>query len=261
MYLTPTDYQQFKFSDYIFLINSYWRINKITGYSLREQTATVELVKIIEGLPSGFLEDCDLLFDQVEANTGEIKFTDGEGTPQNATEACCTSYGINRNIQTLFRDLGGGNVICFSPDLKRGSADQADPMPIVPPVNAEFQGTWDDVTTNYTDWVTLEGQDTTKIPPSNQYFQLAANKTYQVNIIISADDGSFSSIEFEFVSFILFVNSNVQNILLSPISISGLPITLANITVEVDQDDGIRVALDALSGSGNWGVALTSLQI
>lgn len=78
----------FRFSDKIWIQDSYWRILEISDYKVGLQESTkVKLLKYLEAV-----EDCSVTPMGVMGN-GEVEFQDYVGDPAPATQDCCTRYG------------------------------------------------------------------------------------------------------------------------------------------------------------------------
>ena len=89
-YLEPTDIHNLKFNSKIFVKDTYYRINKISNYTIGERNLTkVELIKIVSA--SRPFEDCDLVVDTLNQD-GTVSFVDSEGNPVNVTRKCCEKY-------------------------------------------------------------------------------------------------------------------------------------------------------------------------
>jgi hypothetical protein len=79
----------FKFSDKIWIQDSYWRILEINDYKVGKYESTqVKLLKYLENQ-----EDCNGVPSEQTAN-GEILFIDSNGDPIESNESCCTRYGF-----------------------------------------------------------------------------------------------------------------------------------------------------------------------
>jgi len=83
------DIVSFKFSDKIWIQDSYWRILEVNDYKVGMYESTqVKLLKFLEDA-----EDCNGVPTDMSAN-GEIIFTDYNGDPIASNESCCTRYGF-----------------------------------------------------------------------------------------------------------------------------------------------------------------------
>jgi hypothetical protein len=83
------DIVSFKFSDKIWIQDSYWRILEVNDYKVGMYESTqVKLFKFLEDF-----EDCNGVPDDMTAN-GEILFIDYNGDPIASNESCCTRYGF-----------------------------------------------------------------------------------------------------------------------------------------------------------------------
>ena len=120
--LELSDILTFKYSDRIFIKDSYWRIIEISDYKVGLNESTkVKLIKLVEPAP-----DCELIPTTVVINedmTQSIEFTDFEGDPQPATAACCIRYGytweptLNQCLAygtPIVTDPGGGGSSAFA---------------------------------------------------------------------------------------------------------------------------------------------------
>ena len=82
------DVLTFKFSDKIWIEDSYWRILEITDYKIGGYESTkVKLIKFLENT-----EDCSGTPVSVSPN-GEVNFEDANGDPISSTQDCCQRYG------------------------------------------------------------------------------------------------------------------------------------------------------------------------
>jgi hypothetical protein len=82
------DVLTFKFSDKIWIEDSYWRILEITDYKIGGYESTkVKLIKFLENT-----EDCSGTPVSVSVN-GEVNFEDANGDPISSTQDCCQRYG------------------------------------------------------------------------------------------------------------------------------------------------------------------------
>jgi hypothetical protein len=84
------DILTFKFSDKVWIQDSYWRILEITDYKVGNYESTkVKLLKIVEES-----EDCASTPASVKVN-GEVNFIDANGDPVAPTQDCCQRYGYD----------------------------------------------------------------------------------------------------------------------------------------------------------------------
>jgi len=84
------DILTFKFSDKVWIQDSYWRILEITDYKVGNYESTkVKLLKIVEES-----EDCSGTPVSISVN-GEVNFEDANGDPIEATQDCCLRYGYD----------------------------------------------------------------------------------------------------------------------------------------------------------------------
>jgi hypothetical protein len=87
--LNLKDIVSFKFSDKIWIQDSYWRILEVNDYKVGMYESTqVKLLKFLEDS-----EDCNGVPTDMLPN-GEIIFTDYNGDPIASNENCCTRYGF-----------------------------------------------------------------------------------------------------------------------------------------------------------------------
>jgi hypothetical protein len=83
------DIVSFKFSDKIWIQDSYWRILEVNDYKVGMYESTqVKLLKFLESQ-----EDCNGVPSEQTVN-GEILFIDYNGDPIESNESCCTRYGF-----------------------------------------------------------------------------------------------------------------------------------------------------------------------
>jgi hypothetical protein len=84
------DILTFKFSDKVWIQDSYWRILEINDYKVGNYESTkVKLLKIVEET-----EDCSGTPVSVSVN-GEVNFEDANGDPIASTQDCCSRYSYN----------------------------------------------------------------------------------------------------------------------------------------------------------------------
>ena len=89
--LTAQDIADFKYNDNIFVKDSYWRVNKISGYAMGvNNTTKVELIKFID---TEVTENCNLTISQVNLD-GTTTWVDESGSPQAVTKNCCEGVGL-----------------------------------------------------------------------------------------------------------------------------------------------------------------------
>lgn len=82
------DILTFKFSDKVWIQDSYWRILEITDYKVGGYDSTkVKLIKFLEDV-----EDCSGTPVSITVN-GEVNFEDASGNPIASTQDCCQRYG------------------------------------------------------------------------------------------------------------------------------------------------------------------------
>jgi hypothetical protein len=90
--LDLSDILTFKYSDRVFIKDTYWRILEISDYKIGLYESTkVKLMKLVNPAP-----DCELVPTTVATTGGGvqvIEFTDYAGDPQPATSTCCVRYG------------------------------------------------------------------------------------------------------------------------------------------------------------------------
>lgn len=89
-YLTPQDVQDLRFSDKIWLQDSYWRVLGVTNYVVSgNQPCKLNLLKVLD---KGDW-DCDLIPDTYNTD-GTVDFVSAvDGTAQIASQACCERFG------------------------------------------------------------------------------------------------------------------------------------------------------------------------
>jgi hypothetical protein len=118
--LSLTDILNFKFSDSIFVKDSYWRILEIVDYEVGTKGSTkVILIKRVN-IPV----DCAVTPSSVAAN-GVVSFVDANNDPAAGTKTCCRRYGyfwlassslcvsvpqapVNRQQQGILRGIAQG---------------------------------------------------------------------------------------------------------------------------------------------------------
>ena len=90
--LTLNDIFTFQFSDKIWIVDSWWRILEINGYTVGEQEMTsVKLIRLLD-----VENDCDLI--PVSANLDQtLNWETLNGDPAAINEECCTRFGYNWN--------------------------------------------------------------------------------------------------------------------------------------------------------------------
>lgn len=90
-YLTTEDIAEFKYSDKIFIKDSYWHINKISSYAMGVDNSTkVELIKVLD---SPNFENCSLTVTSYNLN-GTTNWIDDTGASTPPTAACCEAEGL-----------------------------------------------------------------------------------------------------------------------------------------------------------------------
>ena len=127
--ITSSDIFKFKFNDKIWVKDSYWRINKINGWTITDsKTVQVELLKLPD-----VKVDCEWLPDS-SANNGIITMINSAGVTGVGTEQCCITAGYNWNYYTplsayrcmYFANIGGGlggNIVSTTNGLDFTYAD------------------------------------------------------------------------------------------------------------------------------------------
>ncbi len=86
--LELSDILNFKFSDRIWVVNSWWRILEINDYKVGSAEVTqVKLLKLIDAVPESTETP-----DNVDDN-GVVQFVDGNGDPIASTEESCVRFG------------------------------------------------------------------------------------------------------------------------------------------------------------------------
>jgi hypothetical protein len=90
--LTLNDIFTFQFSDKIWIVDSWWRILEINGYTVGEQEMTsVKLIRLLD-----IDNDCDLI--PVSANLDQtLNWETPNGDPAAINEDCCNRFGYNWN--------------------------------------------------------------------------------------------------------------------------------------------------------------------
>ena len=91
--LSPTDFLNAKFSDIIFIRDSYWRLIEINSFAVGlRQSVQCKLMKIVD-VPSA----CE--FTPVSSTlSGQILFSDGVDDDLDGNQTCCQLYGYSWNI-------------------------------------------------------------------------------------------------------------------------------------------------------------------
>lgn len=107
MVLNVNDIVNFRFSDRIWIVDSWWRLVKISNYEVgEEKSVACEFLKLIDSQP-----DCSGTPHQI-TTAGIVEFIDGEGNIGFGTEDCCNRYGYNwsgeNNRCYAFGDSTGG---------------------------------------------------------------------------------------------------------------------------------------------------------
>lgn len=92
--LTLNDIFTFQFSDKIWIVDSWWRVLDIEGYTVGEQDVTkVKLIRILD-----IDNDCDLK--PVSSNLNQtMNWETPNGDPATPTETCCLRYGYFWNSE------------------------------------------------------------------------------------------------------------------------------------------------------------------
>lgn len=95
MNLNINDIISFRFSDKIWIIDSWWRLLSISNYEIgQNESVQCEFIKLIDSQV-----DCD--FTPTSITTGGIvQFTGLDGEPSFGNEDCCLRYGYNWNPST-----------------------------------------------------------------------------------------------------------------------------------------------------------------
>ena len=89
--LSPEDIATMKYNDKIFIKDSYWRINKISGYAMGTNTSTkVELIKVIDISVSDY---CNQTISSYNLD-GTTNWVDASGGSVTVTEECCLAEGL-----------------------------------------------------------------------------------------------------------------------------------------------------------------------
>jgi len=112
-----SDVFDFKYSDIIFIQDSYWRILEISDYQIGATESTkVVLMKIVNVKPL-----CVNKPDAYINVDGSVPFLDPDGNPTLPTEVCCGAYGytwLDGKCYAVIRDGGGGKPKTASTDVK-----------------------------------------------------------------------------------------------------------------------------------------------
>lgn len=95
-YLDPEDVANFKYNDKIFVLDNFYRINKISNYALGKNiSTTVELIKIID---SNLFDTNEILGCNLSWSTSNINGTTGwineVGAPVTPTQECCEAQNL-----------------------------------------------------------------------------------------------------------------------------------------------------------------------
>ena len=97
--LSPEDIATMKYNDKIFIRDSYWRINKISGYAMGTNTSTkVELIKVIDISVSDY---CDQTISSYNLD-GTTNWVDVSGGSVTVTEECCLAEGLTYSKDGCF---------------------------------------------------------------------------------------------------------------------------------------------------------------
>jgi len=111
--LTASDINQFRWSDKIFIRDTYYRIQSISGYTANDEATTkCELVKILE--PG---RDCDYTVESINSTTNIVLFQDVDGVSTYGNRRCCEYYGYqwindrcyNQGVSTDHEGGAGGS--------------------------------------------------------------------------------------------------------------------------------------------------------
>lgn len=112
--LTLADIYNFRFSDKIYIIDSWWRVLSIDDYVVGEQNMTkLKLIRLLD-LPN----NCDLTPVSVGI-AGDINWLDADGNEVEASEDCCKRYGYywNENGEKAYcqvrKNTGANTSVTF----------------------------------------------------------------------------------------------------------------------------------------------------
>jgi len=101
--LDAVDIQSFKFSDKVFIRDSYWRIEKIDGYKANEGSTKVKLIKILDSSV-----DCEYTPIGTNSTDLSIIFEDSAGATSVGNQTCCELYGYTWDGSACFNSVNPG---------------------------------------------------------------------------------------------------------------------------------------------------------
>jgi C1q domain len=117
MKLNINDVVSFRFSDRIFILDSWWRLLKMSNFEIgQEDSVACEFIKLIDSQL-----DCEYTPSSITTG-GIVQFTDGAGGTSFGSEDCCNRYGYNWNpSNSKCYAFGGG---AGRPDRPSGVATE-----------------------------------------------------------------------------------------------------------------------------------------
>lgn len=86
--LDAVDIHTFKFSDKIWIKDSYWRVEKIHGYKTKDGSTKVTLIKILNSSV-----ECDYTPVSTDGTDNSVVFEDSAGSTSAGNQTCCDLYG------------------------------------------------------------------------------------------------------------------------------------------------------------------------
>lgn len=87
--LTAADVNQFLWSDKVWIIDAYYRVHSINGFTANDEATTqCVLIKLLE--PE---RDCTFIPQNVNVATNAVTFLDANGNTSNGNKFCCEYYG------------------------------------------------------------------------------------------------------------------------------------------------------------------------
>jgi hypothetical protein len=101
--LDAVDINQFKFSDRIFIKDSYWRVEDIQGYKTGEGSTKVKLIKILNSTAT-----CEYTPTSINSEDLTVTFEDGAGTESGGNKTCCELYGYTWSNGACYGLVGPG---------------------------------------------------------------------------------------------------------------------------------------------------------
>lgn len=122
-YLTPRDIQTLRFNNSIFVKDTYYRINNISGYNPNQiAPCKVELIKLMDTVV-GLGNNCEVNINTYAVD-GRVEFVDSEGaTTYDVSRDCCEGYGFNfiLGVGCFWKKIGVSNNDEFNPEPNAGS--------------------------------------------------------------------------------------------------------------------------------------------